>query len=464
MIIYHYVFRYFFIMKTNITYLILAVITTICISCESHNQPEEQYGFVTYTLSSTTTIEQSGTPPESSVATYDRTTTTGKKGQMTAGNSTRLELKGWDGCTIKRVELQMHSNTRSGAGSLSLVIGNDTLWQIDNQPFSDKSWAGEYSTDWRTVAISTNTLVKKNECIEINISATENSLYINSYTIYYDPPVVPQCYTVTFYTGLDTCPFTFTQSAPDEPLILPILQDTAKWYFLGWTEVEVLDNQLITPLLSAGDTYLPRKNMTLWSVYSNHRENKAVSEYISGQYAIAMYNEYTDMEEKGILMNGYVQNGVVSTQPVWLQRNSDGVYCIYSTLKENVLYDVQFYEDSTVSIMHDDTKGMIGYKGNKLFTIDTLWQYRVLEEDGSLAIYYPYDDKYYALYMGLKTIGNINLTVAYSQEINIPIWCKFGLWLFPKVEITTWPFGKYDNITNIVRPDGADEPFFRFGI
>lgn len=453
MIIYHYVFRYSFIMKTNITYLILAVITTICISCESHNQPEEQQGFVTYTLSSTTTIEQSGTPPKSSVATYDRTTTTGKKGQMTAGNSTRLELKGWDGCTIKRVELQMHSNTRSGAGSLSLVIGNDTLWQIDNQPFSDKSWAGEYSTDWRTVAISTNTLVKEKECIEINISATENSLYINSYTIYYDPPVVPQCYTVTFYTGLDTCPFTLTQSAPDEPLILPILQDTAKWYFLGWTEVEVLDNQLITPLLSAGDTYLPRKNMTLWSVYSNQRENKAVSEYISGQYAIAMYNDYIDMEEKGILMNGYVQNGVVSTQPVWLQRNSDGVYCIYSTLKENVLYDVQFYEDSTVSIMHDDTKGMIGYKGNKLFTIDTLWQYRVLEEDGSLAIYYPYDDKYYALYMGFPQ----KKRVAYSEQIDIAKWRKFGLWLFPKVEITTWPFGKYDYVTNIVRPVSADE-------
>ena len=457
MIIYHYVFRYSFIMKTNITYLILAVITTICISCESHNQPEEQYGFVTYTLSSTTTIEQSGTPPESSVATYDRTTTTGKKGQMTAGNSTRLELKGWDGCTIKRVELQMHSNTRSGAGSLSLVIGNDTLWQIDNQPFSDKSWAGEYSTDWRTVAISTNTLVKEKECIEINISATENSLYINSYTIYYDPPIVPQCYTVTFYTGLDTCPFTLTQSSPDEPLILPILQDTAKWYFLGWTEVEVLDNQLITPLLSAGDTYLPRKNMTLWSVYSNQRENKAVSEYISGQYAIAMYNDYIDMEEKGILMNGYVQNGVVSTQPVWLQRNSDGVYCIYSTLKENVLYDVQFYEDSTVSIMHHDTKRMIGYKGEKLFTIDTLWQYRVLEEDGSLAIYYhPYED-YYALYMGLKTIATKNLMVAYSQPIDIAQWRSSGLWLFPKVEITTWPFGKYDYVTNIVRPDGADE-------
>jgi hypothetical protein len=433
-------------MKTNITYLILAVITTICISCESHNQPEEQHGFVTYTLTSTTTVKQSGTAPESSVATYERTSSKGQKGQMTAGNSTRLELRGWDDYIIKEVELQMRSNTSTGAGSLSLVIGNDTLWQIDNQPFSDKSWAGKYTTDWLPITRSMNTIVKENECIEINISATENSLYINSYTIYYDPPVVPQCYTVTFYTGLDTCPFTLTQSSLDAPIELPALQDTANWYFWGWTEVEVLDNQLTTPLLSAGDTYLPRKNMTLWSVYSNQRENKAVSEYISGQYAIAMYSEYTDREEKGILMDGYVQeNGFISTQPVEMMRNHDGAYCIQSMLPKDVFYDVQFYEDSTVRIMHHDTKRMIGYKGKKLFTIDTLWQYRVLEEDGSLAIYYPYDDNYYpyddnyyALYMGLQQ----NKIVAYSQPIDFAKWRSSGLWLFPKVEITTWPFGK----------------------
>lgn len=444
MIIYHYVFRYSFIMKTNITYLILAVITTICISCEPNDLPEEQHGLsiltATYTLNSTTTVKQSGTAPESSVATYERTSSTGQKGQMTAGNSTRLELRGWDDYIIKEVELQMRSNMKSGAGSLSVVVGMDTLWKIDNQPFSDDVWAGNYSTDWLSIAKSMNTLVEENECIEINISATENSLYINSYTIYY---AVPQCYTVTFHTGLDTCPVPLIQSAPDEPIELPAWQDTANWYFWGWTEVEVLDNQLITPLLLAGDTYLPRKNMTLWSVYSNQRENKAVSEYISGQYAIAMCYVGTDIEGDDMVMDGYVQeNGFISTQPVKLMRNHDGAYCIQSMLPEDVFYDVQFYKDSTVSIMHHDTKRMIGYKGEKLFTIDTLWQYRVLEEDGSLAIYYPYDDKYYALYMGLKTIGNINLTVAYSQEINIPIWCKFGLWLFPKVEITTWPFGK----------------------
>ena len=443
--------------KTNIAYLILAVITTICISCESHNQPEVQDGSsilkATYTLTSPTTVKQSGTAPESSDDTYERTAKAGqKKGQMTAGDSTRLELRGWDDYIIKEVELHMRSNKSSGAGSLSLVIGNDTLWQIDNQPFSDESWAGEYSTDWLPITRSMNTIVKENECIEINISATENSLYINSYTIYY---AVPQCYTVTFHTGLDTCPPPLTQSAPDKPLILPAWQDTAEWYFLGWSEEEVLENQLTMPLLSAGDTYFPRKNMTLWSVYSNQRENSAISEYISGQYAIAMCNR---VEGDDMVMDGYVQeNGFISTQPVKLMRNHDGAYCIQSMLPEDVFYDVQFYKDSTVRIMHHDTKRMIGYKGDKLFTIDTLWQYRVLEEDGSLAIYYPYKDNYYALYMGTQE----NKDVALATRINIAGWGSYGsgLWLFPKLEvqITTWPFGKYDNITNIVRPVSADE-------
>ena len=80
----------------------------------------------TYTLNSTTSVEQTGTAPTSSVAIYERTATTGQKGQMTAGNSTRLELSGWDGCTIVGIELQMRSNTSSGAGSLVVQIGKDT--------------------------------------------------------------------------------------------------------------------------------------------------------------------------------------------------------------------------------------------------------------------------------------------------------------------------------------------------
>jgi hypothetical protein len=101
----------------------------------------------TYTLNSTTSVEQTGTAPTSSVAIYERSAATGQKGQMTAGNSTRLDLSGWDGCTIVGIELQMRSNTSSGAGSLMVQIGKDTLWSIENKSFNDNQWAGQFSTN-----------------------------------------------------------------------------------------------------------------------------------------------------------------------------------------------------------------------------------------------------------------------------------------------------------------------------
>ena len=437
--------------KTNIAYLILALITTICISCESHNQPEVQDGSsilkATYTVITTTDVKESGTAPKSSDYNYERTATTGEKGQMTAGDSTRLELRGWDDYIIKEVELQMRSNMKSGAGSLSVVVGMDTLWKIDNKPFCDVEWAGKYS---KTVSLpikkSMNVLVGDNESIEIKISATENSLYISSYTIYYEQPS-SQCYTIDFLTGLDTCPPPLTQSAPNQPLILPAWQDTAEWYFLGWTEVEVLDNKLVMPLLSVGETYLPRKNTTLWSVYSNHKENRSVSEYKSGQYAIAMYNEVTLEEGDGIVMSGSVKNYVVATQLVEMQRNNDGGYNIYSTFDESVFYYVQFNEeDSTLTLKHNTTDNMIGHKDAQLSSLDDYnWRYKVLN-DGSLVIYYSYNYKDkendYALYMGFPP--NATDTVAYVQQIgDIANWQQNALWLFPKVEtkITTFPFG-----------------------
>ena len=44
----------------------------------------------TYSLSSTTLVEVSGDVPTGSTYTYERTATSGQKGQMTEGNSTRL--------------------------------------------------------------------------------------------------------------------------------------------------------------------------------------------------------------------------------------------------------------------------------------------------------------------------------------------------------------------------------------
>jgi hypothetical protein len=100
----------------------------------------------TFTLTSTTEVKPSGVLPNSSTYEYKRSATTGQKGQMTAGNTTCLELNGWDGCIIRKVELQMHSNTKSGRGFLDMTVGNNVVWAIEDQDFCEEAWAGMYTT------------------------------------------------------------------------------------------------------------------------------------------------------------------------------------------------------------------------------------------------------------------------------------------------------------------------------
>ena len=138
----------------------------------------------TYSLSSTTSVEASGVLPEGATHTYERSATTGQKGQMTAGNSTRLYLTGWEGCTIRTVTLSMRSNKSAGAGSLRMRIGNNEVWSIADEPFDSDAWAGQYTTDFVPICKHMQTTVDGD--IEIIISATENSLYIQSYEIAYE--------------------------------------------------------------------------------------------------------------------------------------------------------------------------------------------------------------------------------------------------------------------------------------
>ena len=414
----------------------------------------------TYTLNSTTSVEQTGTAPTSSVAMYERTATTGQKGQMTAGNSTRLELSGWDGCTIVGIELQMRSNTSSGAGSLVVQIGKDTLWSVVNKGFNDDQWAGQFSKEWVTINHSFHAIVGEDEHIEILISAIENSLYINSYTIHYEP-ASPQCYTATFYTGLDTCPITLTQTQPGEALILPAWQDTACWYFLGWTEEEVLDNKLLTPIMPIGSSYVPSKNIKLWSVYSNHKENTPITKYESGSYVMALYNELTEAEGGAMILTGDFMDGHLQVEPIKMYKNDSNIYCLDNTITEDMLVDVIFHDDFTLSLAHYTTNRPIGHTNDKLASLDVPWQYLLLE-DGSIAIYYQYNSNDYALYVGYHA----NEMMAYAQKLNIDKWISQAFWLYPLIEkeYTSWPFGKFEGVENIFRPNYTGNAILHWGI
>lgn len=402
----------------------------------------------TYTLISTTEVEQSGVAPASSTYSYERTAKTGQKGQMTAKNRTCLKLTGWDGCVVKRIELQMHSNTSTGAGSLVVSMGKDTVWSIKDKSFKDEEWGGTYTTEWVPISRSINAYVEDDETIEIAITATENSLYINSYTIEYEP-AQPRCYTVTFYTGLDTCPITITQSMPNEPIELPAWQDTAHWYFVGWTEEEVVDNKLITPVLGVGSTYLPYRDTKLWSVYSNVKEYTPQLEYTSGIYAIATYNKATEDRGGGGALSGMVEDNEIPVTVVKMHDNDNKILCMDSEIKEDMLYELVFYDDSTVSILYLPKMSPIGYKKGQLAEVDVAWKYKVTD-DGSLIIYQTYNSKDYVLYIGLKDDKPCGML----KHMNLDSWSERALWLYAmkEIEYTSWPFGKYEGLITIPSP------------
>ena len=402
----------------------------------------------TYTVSSTTAVEPSGNVPTYSNYLYERTATTGQKGQMTAGNSTRLHLTGWDGCLIRSVALQMRSNTESGAGSLIVKMGEKTVWEIVNTSFADTKWAGAYSAEWVTVKKELNVQVDDFEEIDIWISATENSLYIGSYTIEYEAAQVGNS-VVRFVTGLDMAPADLV-AEEGGAVVLPAWQDTAIWHFMGWSEVEILEDTPVGELLQAGSKYVPMHNTILWAVYSD-ADGSAVTDYVSGKYVVANRNASTEVTTgSGMAMAGKVIDGAVALCGVEMDSSRIGRYELKTAIADEMIYDVTILSDTTLQIVHLATGTSVGYKNESLHVSNSLWKYKVLT-DSSLVVYYDYKGWQYALLFGY---GSDNDVVARSQRVDVGKWTSNAFWLFPIVypEYTSWPFGKLYAVEDVMAP------------
>lgn len=143
---------------------------------------------VTYTPTSTTAVTTTGTAPKGSNATFINTYS--NKDQITKDNSQTYTIKGFEGCTIKKVVLSMKSNSKAGAGTFSLKAGTTELAAIENSTTFNKWYNNtSYSTSYKDVTVSlTNDsyTIKANEDVVIVINASANSLYCQSVTIEYE--------------------------------------------------------------------------------------------------------------------------------------------------------------------------------------------------------------------------------------------------------------------------------------
>lgn len=145
---------------------------------------------VTYTVKSKTSVSTTGTALVGSSVTFESTTSTNDNAQMTSGKSQTYTIKGFEGCTIKKVVLSMHSNSKKGAGTFSLKAGTTELAAIKTaKNFNEWYDNTAFETSYKDVTVSlTNDTytIKANEDVVIVIKASTNSLYCQSVTIEYE--------------------------------------------------------------------------------------------------------------------------------------------------------------------------------------------------------------------------------------------------------------------------------------
>lgn len=158
--------------------------------------------YATYTITSTSNVVASNDVPDGSTATYSSTYS--DKYQLTGGNSMTLTLNGYKGYKITGIILSMKSNSSKGAGSFTATVGGSTvISSIADATFNDDSWNGAWSTEYVNVEpdIIVDRTVGNGESVQLVIRASANSLYCQSYTIYYEQGAVASVQSLTLKDG-----------------------------------------------------------------------------------------------------------------------------------------------------------------------------------------------------------------------------------------------------------------------
>lgn len=249
-----------------------------------------------YTISGKQAVP-SGDIPAGSSCVYEQTD--GRSGQLTAGNSLMLTLSGCEGMTLHSVTLRMHSNTRSGAGAMTMAIGEAPIWMIYTAPFNNESWYGDYSKEWVDISQSFSGLyVPQGDDITLQISASENSLYLQSVQLNYSAPQ-PKTYTVSFDTHIAQTIDPVTELEASGGILLPDIElDDADWRFYGWADEAVGESQQAPSVCRAGSMYFPSTDCTLHAVYVQESDVQPwlpTDDLLLEDYLIAQYEPQTGL-------------------------------------------------------------------------------------------------------------------------------------------------------------------------
>ena len=341
-----------------------------------------------FVIETKSSISASGDLPEGSQATYECTY---KKGQLTKGNTATLSLTGWQNTCIQRVTLSMRSNKSSGAGSLVMQVGGNTVWKIDDCKFDSMAWHGSYSDIYVPISHNFTPAISSQGDIQILITASANSLYIESYEIEWTKGEA-RPYNVTLVSDGTNVFTQVIEQSVGSGVVLPSLPDIAEWFFLGWSEIPIAETTTFPFIFSAGTYYYPSCDTRLYAVYTDYRNpelsTKQYTEANSGFYALAF-----PITEKAL--NGEVDETMhgVPLSDVSLRKDSSGYYERLFEISPSMIYAIDFQDDTIAQIWHAESGEGIGYKNNNVCAGTFEWHYRRLP-DATFAFYVPQNKVY----------------------------------------------------------------------
>ena len=421
-----------------------------------------------YTVSGKQVVTE-GSVPDGSSCVYEQSGT--KSGQMTAGNTIDMTWTGYDGATIHSVTLMMRSNTSAGAGALQMQVGGRTVWQIADAAFKETSWNGAYSAEFVPIEHSFNALsVPDGAVIGLHLSASVNSLYLQSVQINYSLPAAQPC-TVRFDTHISIQVSSMTEASAGAGIVLPEFQIyDADWQFNGWVEQPVIETNLAPmSVYPAGSLYHPSKNCTMHALYVHEGDEPvwyAADSIGTDAYVMSMY--IPAMDDQSLLRAyGAVDNGRLALRTVSAWTADDEVLLPTTDFKQDEVYNLKRSTDTTVTICHASTGKFVTLGQNNKFTTSTnaTRHWRVTPyasanaPRGAFSLWQVMDGVTY--YVGLQYMSNtyefyLKPTTELSAVCPLLFYSTTDIDREPSV-YTSYPYG---NGVGLTTPDGIDRPVY----
>lgn len=323
---------------------------------------------MTWTVESknTVTLADGGSVPYDIEVSY---TNTYNKGQLRAGDVATLTLGNLGGMTVERVSLAMRANAKSGSGAIEVTVGDEKI--------------GEKTVTWKTVSEDVEVYRGQQHGVEtmtIRVMGTENSVYVDAFTIEWSPCAPRQVILMRGSTPIDT----LTEESGMSGVILPWQKNEEHWRFVGWSNKEFWTVYEEPAYHSSNIRYYPQ-NDTLWAVYQweevSTDEMVYETEVSSGVY---MYvNRITQLALTGVPVDGK------------MARAEANVY------DANQHYQITLTGGDTAYITHVPTGAPIGYKGAQLDTIASPW--KIFHQDDQTLFYTTISGKNYILWLDIMT-------------------------------------------------------------